>query len=157
MKLTIVNCSSRENNGTSIVVKKLMNLSSAYFNDVKMIDLYDIYTNLSIIDSLIEARIILWICPEYNSSFTSNLKYAVENIGVENFQNKLNGIISTSAGPSSRAGLHQTLNLIMSMESTVVPPGIEWNNIFDDGQANNTPLRVKSLLSNIAFFADRLL
>lgn len=156
MKLLIINASGRENNNTRIVVSRIEEVAFTIYEDIQIIELFNIQKEFNHIkEVVIHSQVILWVVPEYNKSFTSVMKYLCEELSVEIFQKKICGVISTSAGVSSRAGLQQSIGLLNSMESIVVPPGIEWNLITKELQ--DIPSTVLTLLSNMHYFGVKLI
>lgn len=157
MKILVINCSGRAENDTKFIyynILKKLEISEKLEFDI--ISLYDIYEKLPDYLTIFgRYKCILWLTPEYNRSYSSNVKYFIENLGVENFYGKINGIISTSIGPSSRCGLNEFANLLFSMDTLVIPPGIEYNYLLEIDE--NTINRIKVLLKNLKFFYLKLL
>ena len=114
MEILVVNCSGRVNNNTKVIYYKILQkLGISEKIEFELISLYDINEKLSdYITIFSRYRCILWLTPEYNRSYSSNVKYFIENLGVESFFGKLNGIISTSIGPSSRCGLKYSFKAV---------------------------------------------
>lgn len=157
MEILVVNCSGRVNNNTKVIYYKILQkLGISEKIEFELISLYDINEKLSdYITIFSRYRCILWLTPEYNRSYSSNVKYFIENLGVESFFGKLNGIISTSIGPSSRCGLNEFANLLFSMDALVVTPGVEYNSLLEIDE--NSSNKIKILLNNLKFFYSKLL
>ncbi|MEW9678015.1 NAD(P)H-dependent oxidoreductase, partial [Lentibacillus sp. L22] len=84
-----------------------------------------------IINAFNNSSQLIWVVPEYNWSYPGVIKMLVEQIGVELLQEKFNIVISVSIGPSSRNALSSMANLLFSMNSITLTPGVEINNIRD--------------------------
>ncbi|CAI3458896.1 hypothetical protein CIRMBP1294_01708 [Enterococcus cecorum] len=155
MRLLIVNGSGRQDNNSRLVCKQV----SILCEDLKIksltIDLYDVYKTKDELKKIFQNyNCVLWVSPEYNRSFSASIKYFIEILGVELFQSKINGIISTSIGESSRAGLNQIANLLFSMDTLIVPPGIEYNHIL---HVDDTTIdKILILLKNMQYFSKKI-
>ena len=155
MRLLIVNGSGRQDNNSRLVCKQV----SILCEDLKIksltIDLYDVYKTKDELKKIFQNyNCVLWVSPEYNRSFSASIKYFIEILGVELFQSKINGIIATSIGESSRAGLNQIANLLFSMDTLIVPPGIEYNHIL---HVDDTTIdKILILLKNMQYFSKKI-
>lgn len=155
MRLLIVNGSGRQDNNSRLVCKQV----SILCEDLKIksltIDLYDVYKTKDELKKIFQNyNCVLWVSPEYNRSFSASIKHFIEILGVELFQSKINGIISTSIGESSRAGLNQIANLLFSMDTLIVPPGIEYNHIL---HVDDTTIdKILILLKNMQYFSKKI-
>lgn len=155
MRLLIVNGSGRQDNNSRLVCKQVSILCEDLKTKSRTIDLYDVYNTKDELKKIFQNyNCILWVSPEYNRSFSANIKYFIEILGVELFQSKINGIISTSIGESSRAGLNQMANLLFSMDTLIVPPGIEYNHIL---HVDDTTIdKILILLKNMQYFSKKI-
>ncbi|MCO7183246.1 NAD(P)H-dependent oxidoreductase [Streptococcus pasteurianus] len=155
MKLLIVNGSGRQYNNSRLVCKQVSILCEDLKIKSRTIDLYDVYNTKDKLKKIFQNyNCILWVSPEYNRSFSANIKHFIEILGVELFQSKINGIISTSIGESSRAGLNQMANLLFSMDTLIVPPGIEYNHIL---HVDDTTIdKILILLKNMQYFSKKI-
>ena len=155
MKLLIVNGSGRQYNNSRLVCKQVSILCEDLKIKSRTIDLYDVYNTKDKLKKIFQNyNCILWVSPEYNRSFSANIKHFIEILGVELFQSKINGIISTSIGESSRAGLNQMANLLFSMDTLIVQPGIEYNHIL---HVDDTTIdKILILLKNMQYFSKKI-
>lgn len=155
MRLLIINGSGRKNNNSHFICEQASILCGKLEIKNQIIDLYDVYNTKDKLKELFQRyECILWISPEYNRSFSASIKYFIEILGVESFQKKINGIISTSIGISSRAGLNQLANLLFSMDTLIIPPGIEYNNIlYIDEKVTD---KILILLKNMKYFDKKI-
>lgn len=155
MKLLIVNGSGRQYNNSRLVCKQVSILCEDLKIKSRTIDLYDVYNTKDKLKKIFQNyNCVLWVSPEYNRSFSANIKHFIEILGVELFQSKINGIISTSIGESSRAGLNQMANLLFSMDTLIVPPGIEYNHIL---HVDDTTIdKILILLKNMQYFSKKI-
>lgn len=155
MRLLIVNGSGRQNNNSWLVCEQVSILCEDLKIESRTIDLYDVYNTKDELKKTFQNyNCILWVSPEYNRSFSASIKYFIEILGVELFQPKISGIISTSIGESSRAGLNQIANLLFSMDTLIVPPGIEYNHIL---HVDDTTIdKILILLKNMQYFSKKI-
>ena len=155
MGILIINGSPRLDNKTYLVCERVEKICKKKNIDCELMNLYELENNFEQYQNhVFRHNMILWCIPEYNRSFTSVVKLFVEKLGVECLSKKLSGIIATSIGPSARAGLNQSANLLFSMDSVVVTPGIVYYFLTKDTDKINKNISI--LIDNMNYFEKKL-
>lgn len=155
--LLVISCSPRERSNSLKIanfIKDNLNKMKVSCDVLELSTYHDKTQKTEILKKIKGATLILWVSPEYNRSYTSLMKLIIEDLGVENMQQKLNAIVSVSSGISSRAGLNQTAALLFSVDSIVITPGIECNKQFLD---NPTFEYISPVIRNLFFWGEKIL
>ena len=155
MKLTIISSSIREGRQSDHVAYAIQSGASQMgIDQVSVIDLAKLEIphmenafgqiknpgkNLSRINNeLNEADILVFVSPEYNGTYTAQLKNAVDYFPKSHFENKPIGICSVSAGPlGGMRGAMQMQQLVLALWAFPIPNMLLVSNVsqlFDENR-----------------------